>query len=96
MALPLPIFCGMIVCSVLAIMLKHNKKKVYSLKNIIKSMVNALFTMLFNIGIKKKILPYPNQGKLGGQNKFPRVMKGKRFAEWSAFVHRSLSQKRGF
>jgi len=27
------------------------------------------------------------KGKLGGQNKFPRVMKGKRFAEWDSFVH---------
>ncbi|NRA48984.1 MAG: GH3 auxin-responsive promoter family protein [Phaeodactylibacter sp.] len=55
------------------------------------------------LGIKVEILPIQlfydwqaTKGKLGGQNKFPRVMKGKRFAEWSAFVHRSLSQKRGF
>lgn len=30
-------------------------------------------------------------GKLGGQNKFPRVMKTERFAEWEAFVHDKLS-----
>ncbi|TXB62133.1 GH3 family domain-containing protein [Phaeodactylibacter luteus] len=54
------------------------------------------------LGIKVEILPIQlfydwqaAKGKLGGQNKFPRVMKGKRFAEWSAFVHRRLQQRRG-
>mgnify|MGYP000179029941 CR=1 FL=1 len=31
-----------------------------------------------------------SKGKLGGQNKFPRVMKGKRFADWENFVHRAV------
>jgi hypothetical protein len=30
-------------------------------------------------------------GKLGGQNKFPRVMKAERFAKWEAFVRDKLS-----
>jgi len=31
------------------------------------------------------------QGKLGGQNKFPRVMKGERFRQWEAFVNEQLT-----
>ncbi len=33
------------------------------------------------------------QGKMGGQNKFPRVMNRKTFAEWEAFVHQSMPPK---
>ena len=47
------------------------------------------------LNIEVEILPVDTfyewqamKGKLGGQNKFPRVMKGKRFAEWDSFVHR--------
>ncbi len=33
------------------------------------------------------------QGKLGGQNKFPRVMKKEQFREWENFVRESLSKQ---
>lgn len=45
------------------------------------------------LSIKVDVLPIQTfyewqaaTGKLGGQNKFPRVMKGKRFAEWKTFA----------
>jgi len=31
------------------------------------------------------------QGKIGGQNKFPRVMRGERFSKWEQFVRDSLA-----
>lgn len=31
-----------------------------------------------------------SKGKMGGQNKFPRVMKGRQFEEWEAFVRQTL------
>lgn len=31
-----------------------------------------------------------SKGKMGGQNKFPRVMKGKQFADWENFVRQKL------
>jgi hypothetical protein len=34
-----------------------------------------------------------SKGKMGGQNKFPRVMKGRPFAEWEAFVLRELKSR---
>jgi hypothetical protein len=33
-------------------------------------------------------------GKLGGQNKFPRVMRGTQFDEWENFVQQSLSRSK--
>ena len=34
-----------------------------------------------------------SQGKMGGQNKFPRVMKGRQFAEWERFVRQELKNR---
>jgi len=33
---------------------------------------------------------HEHQGKMGGQHKFPRVMKKERFRDWEEFVRRSL------
>ncbi|MCB0551458.1 MAG: GH3 auxin-responsive promoter family protein, partial [Phaeodactylibacter sp.] len=33
------------------------------------------------------------QGKMGGQNKFPRVMKGRQFTEWENFVRQKLKNQ---
>ncbi len=34
-----------------------------------------------------------SRGKMGGQNKFPRVMKGKRFEEWEDFVRKAIESR---
>jgi hypothetical protein len=34
-----------------------------------------------------------SKGKEGGQNKFPRVLKGEAFAEWELFVERQLQKQ---
>jgi hypothetical protein len=35
------------------------------------------------------------QGKMGGQNKFPRVMKTSIFKEWESFVYRNTTSANG-
>lgn len=34
-----------------------------------------------------------SKGKMGGQNKFPRVMKGRQFEEWEAFVRQRIKNR---
>jgi hypothetical protein len=55
-----------------------------ALKNVI---LTALPEAVFMDFMKSK-------GKVGGQHKFPRVLKGSLLAEWQAFISKKQSQKK--
>jgi len=53
--------------------------------------MHALQAVIVTVLPEKTFMDFlKSKGKLGGQNKFPRVLKGKVFEEWKSFISKSM------